>query len=99
MVEGLNSTFAPNVPKNASVWTVIICFQKEEMLTRLKYNEALAGEEPSHNKKRKQNHVERMLSLADICRSYPEYEDKSQYMDILVRHWGRDGGKGTSAKE
>ena len=39
-----------------------------------------------------------MLSLADICRSYPDYEDKSKYMDILVRHWGKDG-KGTAAKE
>ena len=39
-----------------------------------------------------------MLSLADICRSYPDYEDKSKYMDILVRHWGKDG-KGTDAKE
>ena len=68
------------------------------MVTRLKFNEALTGEEPTHNKKRKQEHLEKMLALADICRSYKDYEDKSKYMDILVRHWGRDG-KGTSAKE
>ena len=97
MVEGLNSTFAPNVPKNATVWSVIICFQKEEMITHLKYNHSLTGEESSLNKKRKLDNVKKMLSLAEICHSYPEFEDKSKYMDILLRHWWNGGG--ASAKE
>ena len=86
MVKGLNSAFAPNVPKNATVWSVIICFQKEDMITCLKYNESLTGEESSHNKKRKLDNVEKMFSLAEIGHSYPEFEDKSMFIDILLRH-------------
>ena len=97
MVEGLNSTFAPNVPRNASVWSVIRCFQKEEMITRLKYTDTLTCEEVTHNRKRKKENMDRMYTLADICRTYAQYTDKTQYMEILVRHWGK--GKDTAAKE
>ena len=91
MVEGLHSAFAPNVPKNATVWSVIICFQKEEMITRLKYNESLSGEESTHNKKRKTNNIKKMQALAEICRSYPDFKQKITFMEILLKHFGEGG--------
>ena len=97
MVEGLHSAFAPNVPKNATVWSVIICFQKEEMITRLKYNESLSGEESTHNKKRKTNNIKKMQALAEICRSYPDFKQKITFMEILLKHFGE--GENSMNKE
>lgn len=87
MIEGLNSAFAPNVPKNATVWSVVLAFQKEEMLTRLKYTEALRGEVQSHNKSRRKLQCERMQSLATTCANYLDFPSNEKYMDALVRHF------------
>ena len=62
------------------------------MITRLKYNESLSGEESTHNKKRKTNNIKKMQALAEICRSYPDFKQKITFMDILLKHFG-EGGK------
>ena len=67
--EVFNSSWAPSIPKSATVWTVILEFQRREALARAEHNEHLRGLTKAHNSSRDRLHKQRMEELHNICKN------------------------------
>ena len=78
-LEAMNSSWAPTIPRNASVWTVIGKFQKEESNARLTHSEALRGVVESHNRSRSEQQKKKMDELHNLCVNF----DKSEICQYL----------------
>ena len=72
--EVFNSTWAPSIPKNASLWTVLDNFKKEESMARLNHAELLRNVHVAHNNSRKLKHTAKMSELHSICVNFKKFQ-------------------------
>ena len=69
-MEALNSSWAPNIPKSASVWTVIEAFKREETLARATNQEAILNVHVAHNAGRTKALEAKMSKLKCLCENF-----------------------------
>ena len=69
-LEGFNSSWAPSIPKSASVWTVIDAFQREESLARATYSETVRNIHNPHNAARTKAQECKMNQLHSLCENF-----------------------------
>ena len=81
--EAYNSSWAPGVPKSASVWTVMDCFKKEESLARVTYREAVRGVKQAHNHSRDQKQMNKIRELSAVCKSFGTMTTK-MYLEMVT---------------
>ena len=72
--EVFNSVWVPSIPKNASLWTILDNFKKEESLARLTHNEVLRNVHVAHNASRKKQHDNKMRELCNICQNFRGFQ-------------------------
>ena len=82
-IEAMNSSWAPTVPRNATVWTVIGKFQKEETNARLTHSEVLRGVVESHNRSHSEQQRLKMDEFHNLCNNF-EKSEISQYLDNVM---------------
>ena len=80
--EVFNSSWVPSLPKNATVWSVIKGFQKEESIARVTHAEYLSDIHQSHNSSRNKTQLERMRQLHNICSKWDE-STVEEYLDAV----------------
>lgn len=81
--EVFNSSWVPTLPKNATVWSVIKGFLKEEAMARVSHSEYIRDVHQSHNSSRTKNQHEKMRQLHSLCSKW----DKStvnEYLDSVI---------------
>ena len=82
--EVFNSTWAPSIPKSATVWTVIEEFKRQESLAREAHNELLRGLHQAHNSSRDKGVKARMHQLHSIVVNYEKFEKKTDFFNVIV---------------
>ena len=73
----------PTIPKNASVWTVIESFNKEDSMAKVTRLEDLRGVHQAHNRTRQLNCAARKEELKSICENWSGMEPE-QYLEMLA---------------
>ena len=82
-LEAMNSSWAPNVPRSATIWTIVHRFQKEEMLARVTHNETIRGVTESHNNGRSERQRQKMLELQQLCCNFGKCPTE-QYLESVM---------------
>ena len=85
-LESYNSSWTPTVPKNASVWTVIESFNKEDSMAKVTRLEDLRGVHQAHNRTRQLNCAARKEELKNICENWSRMEPE-QYLEMLANFY------------
>ena len=70
-------------PKNATVWTVIKGFQKEESIARVMHAEYLRDIQQSHKSFRNKTQLERMRQLHNISSKKWDESTVEEYLDAV----------------
>ena len=81
-MEAYNSSLNPTIPKNASIWTVIEIFQKEDALSKVTYNEFILGATQTKNTGRRASFEIKMNELESIALKYENIE-KLEYLKYV----------------
>ena len=81
-VAGFNSSWAPNIPKSPSIWTVIEAFIREESLARVTHAEVLRNVQSGQNASRKRSHEIKMFHLLSICENFENTTPKD-YLESI----------------
>ena len=84
--EAYHSSWNPTIPKNASVWTVIESFIKEDSLAKVTHNEVLRGEHQAHNSSRVNNLKAKQKQLHSICENASKYTARN-YMEAIQKFY------------
>ena len=81
-IESFNSSRTPSIPRNASIWSVLECLNKEDSMSKVTYMEYLRGTNQAHNKSRDKNNRAKTEELKSICEKWMEFDSKD-YLEAI----------------
>ena len=69
--------------KNASIWTVLEAFQREESLARVTNNEAMRNIHDGHNLSRRESMEKRKHEIRSLCENF-DVMGVMEYLESVV---------------